>query len=106
MEFIRKEKSLVLKVDDDAHKMLLAQMDADGIIDTDAAMYELFDYILPNTEWEWIRPEEIGALTSAPILGTKDENEEVVEAYGFMDYAVRSLLGDLFEYGEAELQKG
>ena len=106
MKFIRKEKSLVLKVDDDMHKMLLAQMNADGIIDTDAAMYEFFSYVLPNTEWDWIGAEQIGALTSAPILCTKDENENVVEAYGFMDYAVRSLLGDLFEYGEAELQKG
>jgi hypothetical protein len=49
----------------------------------------------------WIRPEEIDALTSAPILGFRDENENVVRVWGFMDYAVRSFLQDLVETGKA-----
>lgn len=80
----------------------------DGGTDTfgsDAVMFEFFEGFIANTEWEWIGAEEICALTSAPILGIKDENDNVIEAYGFMDYAIRSLLQDLFE-GEAVLQKG
>jgi len=72
---------------------------------SDDTMYEFFEGFIANTEWEWIAPEDIGALTSAPILGIRDENDEVVEAYGFMDYAVRSLMGDL-ALGKAILQKG
>lgn len=106
MEFVKIEHGLILKVDKGVEKMLLAQMDDDGIIDTDAAMYEFFEDILGNTEFEWISPEDIAALTSAPILGIKDKDDNVIEAYGFMNYAVESLLGTLLEYGEAILRKG
>ncbi len=73
--------------------------------ESDNSMYEFFEGFIANTEWEWILPEDIGALTSAPILGIRDENDEVIEAYGFMDYAVRSLMQDLAD-GRAFLQKG
>ena len=76
----------------------------DGFCSNDV-MYEFFEGFIANTEWEWISPEDIGALTDAPILGIKDENDNVIEAYGFMDYAVRSILEDL-ESGKAVLQKG
>ena len=106
MEFVKIEYGLILKANSSVEKMLLAQLNDDGIIDTDAAMYEFFDYILPNTEWEWISAEEIAALTSAPILGIKDKDDKVIEAYGFMNYAVESLLGTLLEHGQAILRKG
>ncbi len=106
MEFIKIEHGLILKVDKDVEKMLLEQLNRDKVIDTDAAMYEFFDYILPDTEWEWISPEDIAALTSAPILGIKDKDDNVIEAYGFMNYAIESLLGTLLDHGEAILRKG
>lgn len=78
---------------------------------------------LPNWELDWIRPEEIGALTDAPILGirqgymavdapenpgnlpapnrTRDEADRVTAAWGFMDYALRSFVDDLIETGKA-----
>jgi len=105
MEFIKTDKSLILKVDHDVEKMLLVQYKDDGDIDTDDAMYEYFEDILANSEFTWIEPEEIGALTAAPILGIYDENNKVIEAYEFMDYQTKSLLEDLLEYGEAKLQK-
>ena len=106
MQFVKKENSLLLIIDDDAEKMSLQDFQEEGTLDTDNAMYDFFEGILANCEWEWIDAEEIAALTSAPILGIKDENEEVTEAYAFMDYQVRSLLRDLKEYGEVELVKG
>ena len=72
---------------------------------SDDVMHEFFEDFIANTEWEWLSPEDIGALTDAPILGIKDENDKVIEAYGFMDYAVRSLMSDL-KGGKAVLQKG
>jgi len=77
----------------------------DGEFDCDEVMYEFFEGFIANTEWEWIASDEIGALTDAPILGIKDENDNVIEAYGFMDYQVKSLMQALYE-GKAVLQKG
>jgi len=71
----------------------------------DELMYEFFEEFISNTEWEWISPEDIGALTSAPILGIRDEEENVIEAYGFMDYQVTSLMEEL-RHGEVRLLKG
>lgn len=47
-----------------------------------------------------IDPEEIAALTSAPILGIRRDGD-VVAAWGYMDYAVRSFVDDLIETGKA-----
>ena len=63
--------------------------------------YEALEHLMSNSSLSWIRPEEIDALTSAPILGFRDENENVVRVWGFMDYAVRSFLQDLVETGKA-----
>jgi hypothetical protein len=106
MEFTVTDKGLKIVIVSDGAKAVLQEYHDDETIDTDSSMYEMFDDILGNTEFEWISPEEIGALTSAPIIGIKDENDVVIEAYGFMDYAIESLLGQLFKYGEALLIKG
>jgi hypothetical protein len=92
--------------------------------------------LIANSELEWVRPEEIAALTDAPILGirgdetpvpdncdTRDlhivgrwENrktgklttfyEPVENAWGYMDYQVRSFLQDLIETGTATFVSG
>jgi len=69
-------------------------------------MYEFFEYILANTHFEWIAPEEVGALTDAPLLGYKDENEKVIEVYGHMNYCIKSLLEELFVKEEIRLDRG
>ena len=56
--------------------------------------------------WEFIQPEEIGALTAAPILSdsvTRDDSGNLLkvdQVYWFPDYAVRSELDELYENGE------
>jgi len=65
------------------------------------AEYEALEHLTCNSELGWINPEEIGALTSAPILGLRDELGEPIAAWGFMDYQVRSFLTDLIENGRA-----
>lgn len=113
MEFIRIEKGLKITIDD-IDKRFLAEILVDraydpktnDVIGSDVVMYDFFDPFICNSEFEWIRPEDIGALTSAPILGCLGENDEVVEAYGYMNYAVQSLMQDLYDTGETFFQKG
>ena len=58
-----------------------------------SALHLLLEDHLSNG-WEWIAPEEIGALTSAPILSDEAERDEfgqivaVRRLFWFPDYAV------------------
>jgi hypothetical protein len=52
--------------------------------------------------FDWVKPEEIGALTSAPCI----IQENTQKVWAFMDYALRSILDDLLEEGEAIFQHG
>lgn len=65
------------------------------------AEYDALEGLLCNSELDWIRPEEIGALTAAPILGLRQEDGEPIAAWAFMDYAIRSFLDDLCKTGRA-----
>lgn len=87
--------------------------------------YDALESLIANSELDWIRPEEIAALTSAPILGFRGDETELPEdidslnvyitsshdgktyyapvtsAWGFMDYQVRSFLKELRDKGKA-----
>ena len=107
MEFIRTEKGLKITIDDTDRKFLQeVSEDNHNQVCTDKAESDFFAPYLENSEFEWIAPEDISALTSAPIFGVRGENNEVVEAYGYMDYAVLSMLEELDTHGEIFLQKG
>lgn len=62
---------------------------------------EVLAQITCGTELDTISPEEIGALTSAPILGLRDDKGEPTAAWAFMDYAIRSFIQDLIDNGKA-----
>ena len=55
--------------------------------------------------WEWLEPEEIGALTAAPLLSDSvlrnDKNEvtDYENVYWFPEYAVTSELEELLDKG-------
>jgi hypothetical protein len=72
---------------------------------TDDLLHDLLEYQLCNG-WEFIPPEDIGALTSAPILSDEAERDDhgnltkLGQVYWFPDYAVRSELDELYENGE------
>ncbi|MFW6008627.1 MAG: hypothetical protein ACOCP8_05105 [archaeon] len=55
------------------------------------AEQEIMENFMANSEFQWIAPEEIDALTDAPIIGVRDENDNVIEAYGFMDYQIHNI---------------
>jgi hypothetical protein len=106
MIFNVQEKQLILKIDHPGERLSLKELKEGPGLESDASMYDFFDAILCNTEWDWIRPEEIGALTDAPILGLRDENEVITDVYGWIQYAITSLLEELYTTGQAILIKG
>lgn len=82
-------------------------------IHSDSTMCDVLEHITCNSELEWVRPEETGDLTDAPLLGIRYASSErkgepgelqpIAERWGFEPYAVRSLLQDLRDKGEAVL---
>lgn len=106
MIFDVQEKQLILRIDDHGEKLCLKEMEEGPGLESDASMYDFFEAILANNGWEWIRPEEIGVLTDAPILGIRGEDDVITDAYGWMQYAITSLLEELHITGKATLTKG
>lgn len=90
----------------DAERVEFDSMASRNEFDADATMYDLFEHFMANSEYEWIAPEEIGALTDAPIIGTRDQDGKPVSAWGFMNYQIESLQRALLERGEAILTIG
>jgi hypothetical protein len=114
---------LILYADGDDKKRIAEIIEEKGT--TTEAEREALEQMIANSELKWIRPEEIGALTDAPILGLREQARElpkgkdpmyvhyvghwddknwyepVSAAWGFMDYQVRSFLTDLLNTGKA-----
>lgn len=91
---------LILRADAIEREQLRELANEDGEFSSDAE-HEALEKLIANSELEWIAPEEIGALTDAPILGLRDEDYKPTSAWAFMDYQVRSFLSDLVACGEA-----
>lgn len=114
MEFIREKNGLKIKIDEKDRQFLAGIKDENKGLNSDDALVEFMEPFLCNSEWEWVYPEEVGALTDAPLIGIRcSEAEEektghiyYTEVYGFMDYQVKSLLQELWDNNEAFLQKG
>ena len=67
-------------------------------------MIDWLDSFIGSSEFSW-SSDEI-ALCSCPCLVRRDEDDAIIDAFGFMDYCLRSVLQDLQEYGEAFFQRG
>lgn len=129
-----KGDKLVLTLDPEERAAFAEAAEEPGF-DCDAAMHDLLEPLVCNSELEWVQPEWCGALTDAPILGITAEPQAlfnaqsaehhklagcwpddsgtsrlwvqpVVAAWGWMDYAVRSLQRELLENGRAVLVGG
>lgn len=68
-------------------------------IESDAALHDAFEGLIA-IGLDWINPEECGDLTSAPLLGFRDENGNVLQRWGYEPYALRSPLVDLRDTGQ------
>jgi hypothetical protein len=73
------------------------------------ALARLLEWPLANG-WEWIAPEEIGALTSAPILSDDAERDDdgtlvaITTVYWFPNYQIISEVEELSERGYVEFE--
>ncbi len=123
--------NMILHVDSEERSLLQTLKDEDpDAFGSDAFMHDWFEGFIGNSEYQWVRPEECGALTSAPMLGIYSEPrelregenpevlclagcwdgktwvEDVEQAWAFMDYQVISVQEQLLETGQAVFQKG
>lgn len=76
---------------------------------SDNTRFDIFEEFVCNSEYGWVSPNEIGALTDAPILGLKGESGEfgdVIRAWAYMDYALRSPQDELAEKGRVRFLSG
>lgn len=79
----------------------------DGIdaLQPDDLLWDMLEHNLCNSDWERVLPEEIGALTDAPIISdevTRDEQGKIITAgvvYAYMDYQVSAPLQVMLEKG-------
>lgn len=102
---------LVLEVDASAQaelQNLRAELNADGsdAFSSDDNLHELLEWLTCNSEYDFVQPEETGDLTSAPLLGVRDKQGNVIERWGFMDYQLRSVQDVLTDVGMCEFVGG
>jgi len=107
MDFQKTDNGLRLIADpEDRAALREVKADRGDSFSCDEVMADVMEHFIANSEFDWVTPEEAGCLTDAPLLGVRDENGEVVEVYGFMDYQVTSVQDELLDRGEAIFQKG
>lgn len=106
IEIVKNEDGITLKLTPAGREELLDHREGDGWDKpTDSILYDLLEDWLCNG-WEMVPPEDIGALTSAPILSDeveRDDNGEITKVgavYWFPDYAVTCELDVLADNGE------
>lgn len=86
---------LIIEVDSEERKQLAEMED----LQSDNAMHEFLEPLTCNSELDWVRPEETGDLTDAPLLGIRSENMMIAERWGYEPYQLRSPLVDLRDNG-------
>lgn len=120
--------NLVLLADEATRQVLKLDRAKHLDFESDDYMIDLLEGLTCNSDYDWIRAEEIGALTDAPILGIRGKERKATErdntdymqvagqwggavwvedaekAWGFMSYQVRSVQDDLADYGRAIFQ--
>jgi hypothetical protein len=95
VKFIKNENNLVIKLLPEG-KTLIQNCKRAGVnIDSDTFFEDLVEWQLCNG-WEKLRPEDIGALTDAPIFSESGEDK----VYWFPNYQIESPVQILLEKGE------
>jgi hypothetical protein len=103
---INKNGDLVISVDKSEQAELRSRFKYEPDFNSDDTMYDILEHLICNSELEFCTPEDIGALTDAPILCIRNGKEKIGKAWGFMNYQIRSVQQDLAEEGYAIFQNG
>lgn len=111
MDILEVGTTLVITADKDDRKHLAttaayADEQGCGSFGSDATMIDQLGDLLANSEYDWVDPSETGDLTSAPMLGIREEDGSVIKRWAFMDYQVRCVLEDLVDKGECIFVSG
>lgn len=69
-----------------------------------AILWDWWEWLICNTEIDWIRPEEIGALTDSPILGFVGRDDEgeidyLTDVWWYPNYMISGPETDLARHG-------
>jgi hypothetical protein len=96
VEFIEVPNYLSIKLLPDGREEIESQREGEDCWKkgTNDILLDLLEWQLCNG-WEWVEPEDIGALTSAPIL--RSPNGKI---YWFPNYAVTCEIKEMLEKGE------
>jgi hypothetical protein len=127
-EILFESDHLRLQVEENGDLKMVLTKEADGIYDgelrddltvaeqeggLDGALCELLEEVIANSSLEWIRPEEVGALTSAPILGydvPRNDNGDITSGdfrhWAFMDCQILDPVKMLLTNSFCVWQKG
>lgn len=106
-EFEKQAKSLRIVLLPDAREDVQAIAEAE--LDADSKLAEVIEWQLGNG-WSWVRPEDVAALTDAPLLSDDieyDEQGEVVSVgvvYWFPRYDVVDPVDCLLADGFVEFE--
>ncbi len=78
---------------------------------SDSAMCEVFETVFANSEYDWVLPEDIGALTECPIIanypkGDADTYPPETKVWWYPQGYLKSPLEDLFVNDSVIFQKG
>lgn len=79
-------------------------------IQTNDSLYSFFEGLICNSDIEWIKPEDIGVMTSAPILGITEQNEDgeitkIHNVWYYAAYVYNSPLEILRDEGEVIFER-
>jgi hypothetical protein len=95
---------LTLKIyDEDERIKLLEEICYTDNAHSDQFLNDVLDHLVSSSELSFVLPEETGDLTEAPMLGIRDEDDKVLERWGYMSYQVKSLVRQLALDGEVTL---
>jgi len=94
-------QAFTFKVNDAMKESLLEQVQQGR---SQSALYDLLEGIIANSDIDWIQPEEIGALTDAPIFGHVDRDDQgkvvnVGHVWWYPDYMVSDPIEELATKG-------
>lgn len=102
--WLDKRKNLILVLTKDGKKNKSEYIEQMKTLGSDFVLWNFLEEFFCNG-WEWIHPEEIGALTDAPIISydvTRDEDNNITEigdVWAYADYMLFNPLEKLFENG-------
>lgn len=84
LDYKRQGTNLVITADEAAKKELAELKEEKGeAFGCDDVMGDVFENMIANSELDWVRPEDTGDLTDAPMLGiVGNEGEQVEKFYG------------------------